>query len=104
MNARLVPFAWLTVNEEISPEGFYLEGEAAMAAEREALRAMNAPDVNLIEFQSIVPEDRDSAMVEALVPETFKRWAMTVEGSDEIVGTDEHNALTNLVFYNDYNE
>jgi len=69
-------FAWIAINEAIDEDGFYLEdGEALREAERTELKEMGAPCTEQIQFISILPESRDEAMVEALVPDEFIRWA-----------------------------
>jgi hypothetical protein len=73
-------FAWIAQNEAVDEDGFYLEdGTAAYEAERAALKEMGAPDTEAIQFISILPEDRDEAMVEAEVSEAFAAWAKSPE-------------------------
>lgn len=73
-------FAWIAMNEAIDENGFYLEdGPAVYEAERAELKEMGAPCTEQIQFISILPEDRDSSMVEALVPDEFIRWAKDTE-------------------------
>lgn len=76
-------FAWLAQNDATDEDGFYLEdGPEVHEAERQALREAGAPDVDAIEFVSILPEDRDDAMVEAFVTEAFIAWAKDPNGGD----------------------
>ena len=78
-------FAWIAANDDTDEDGFYLQGEAAYEAERAELKKLGAPDTEAIEFESIQPEDRDSAMVEALVTPAFAKWARTNEETGEEV-------------------
>jgi hypothetical protein len=87
MTAALKSFAWLALNDATDDEGFYLEdGPTVREAEREELREAGAPDVDAIVFVSILPEDRDDAMVEALVTDAFIEWA---KGEGDLVWYDE---------------
>ena len=90
--------AWLTVNEEVDKDGFYLQGEAAYEAERRALEAYGAPQTEAIVFHSILPEDRDSAMAEATVPDVFATWAKAHQETGEPT-TEDENCNSNLVWY-----
>lgn len=83
MADTLKSFAWLALNDATDEDGFYLEdGPEVREAEREALRDAGAPDVDAIVFVSILPEDRDDAMVEAMVPDSFVAWAKDPNGGD----------------------
>jgi len=90
--------SWLTMNEATDEDGFYLQGEAAYEAERAALKEMGAPDTDQIEFTSIEPEDRDSAMAEAKVTEAFEKWAKAHQETGEPT-TEDENGNSNLVWY-----
>jgi hypothetical protein len=91
--------AWISVSEAIDDDGFYLQdGPLLRIAERNELRKMGAPDVEEIEFVSILPEDRDSAMVEALVTPTFAVWAKS--HADAGAPTEPvDNGESNLIYY-----
>lgn len=89
--------AWIAVNEAIDDEGFYLQDSPELREiERGELKKLEAPDTEEIEFISILPEDRDSAMVEAMVTEAFARWAKQHQETGE---ENADNGLSNLVYY-----
>jgi hypothetical protein len=95
-----ISFAWIAINEVIDEDGFFLQdenGPELREAERKELKEAGAPDVEEIEFISIEPEDRDSALVEALVTPRFAEWAKSEYGKahTEPVG----NGDSNLVYY-----
>jgi len=95
-------FAWITVNEAIDDEGFYLEdGPKVREIEREELKKLGAADTEHIEFQSILAEDRDTAMAEALVTPAFIEWAKRHQETGEQCDED-HNGESNLVFYEEH--
>ena len=76
MTNQLKSFAWIALNEATDEDGFYLpDGPEVHEKERATLKEFGAPDTELIQFRSILPESRDEAMVEALVPQSFIRWA-----------------------------
>jgi len=94
-----VDFGWLQVNEATDKDGFYLQDSPELREiERAALKALGAPDTYEIEFVSIQPEDRDSAMVEARVTPAFAAWAKAHQETGEECSQDE-NGNSNLVFY-----
>jgi hypothetical protein len=70
-----ISIAWLAANEGTTEDGFFLEGEAAIEAEKRELKEAGAPDVDQIEFVSYEPESRDEAMIEAMVTTAFAEWA-----------------------------
>jgi len=73
-------FAWIAITEATDEEGEYREdGPALREEERAALKEAGAPDTDEIEFVSILPEGRDEALVEALVPQSFINWAKADE-------------------------
>ena len=77
---ELKSFAWIAINEATDDDGFYLEdGPAVHAVERCALLERGAPDTELIQFISVLPESRDEALVEAMVPQSFIDWAKADE-------------------------
>ena len=89
MADTLKSFAWLALNDATDDEGFYLEDSPELhEAERQTLRDAGAPDVDAIVFVSILPEDRDDAIVEAMVTEAFIAWAKDLDGGD-LVWCDE---------------
>lgn len=91
-------FAWLAINEAIDKDGFYLEDSPELREiEREELKKIGAPDTELIEFISILPEDRDSSLVEAEVTKNFADWAKSAEGGP--LDKPVENGLSNLVYY-----
>ena len=90
--------SWLTVNEDTDTEGFYKQGPDAYEAERRALEALGAPQTEAIQFESILPEDRDSAMATALVPHVFAEWAKQHQETGEPT-TEDENGDSNLVWY-----
>lgn len=89
--------AWLQVSEATDEEGFYLQDSPELRRiERLELRMMGAPETDEIEFVSILPEDRDSALVEAFVTPAFAAWAKRhPETGEENV----ENGISNLVYY-----
>lgn len=95
-----IKFAWLAVNEAIDEDGFYLEDSPRLRHfERQELKALGAPDTELIEFISILPEDRDSAMVEAEVTQAFANWARSKNGTAHSEPVD--NGESNLIYYDE---
>jgi hypothetical protein len=93
-------FAWIAINEAIDKDGFYLpDGPEVYEAERAALKEQGAPDTELIEFISVLPEDRDEAMVEALVTYAFADWAKSQYGTTHTEPVD--NGDSNLVYYDE---
>ena len=91
--------AWISVNDATDEEGFYLEdGPTLREIEREELKKLGAPDTEEIEFESILPEDRDEAMVEALVTPAFARWAKQHQETGE---ENADNGFSNLVYYDE---
>lgn len=70
---------WHAQNEATDADGFFMQGEAAFAAERAALAETGAPDTDAIEFQSIDAIDRDDAIVVARVTDAFAEWARREE-------------------------
>jgi hypothetical protein len=64
---------WFVVNED-NDEGILYSGKEAFEFEREALRAMGAPDTDKIVFRDIVPEDRDSAIAVGSGTPAFVQW------------------------------
>ena len=92
-------FAWLAANDDTDEEGFYFHGEDAYEVERAELKKLGAPDTAEIEFLSIEPEDRDNALVEAMVTPAFAKWARTNPETGEEV-TEDENGNANLTFYN----
>ena len=96
----MISFAWLAVNEAIDEDGFYLEDSPKLREiERAELKKFGAPDTEQIEFISILPEDRDSAMVEAKVTDAFAAWAMSEEGKG--ITEPVENGISNLVYYSE---
>jgi len=94
-------FAWLQVNEATDEEGFYLQDSPELREiERAELKEMGAPDTDEIEFVSILPEDRDSALIEALVTPAFAKWAKAHPETGEEV----ENGISNLTYYDDTKE
>jgi len=95
-------FSWLGLYDETDDDGFYVQGELAFAAERKILTEIGAPDVELIEFLSMEPEDRDDSMFTANVTERFAAWAKSKrikwEFSPAITEPVE-NGESNLVYY-----
>jgi hypothetical protein len=92
-------FAWIAVNEATDAAGFYLEdGPELREIERRVLKAWGAPGTEHIQFHSILPEDRDEAMVEADVPEEFAKWAKQHQETGE---ENVENGVSNLVYYED---
>lgn len=90
-------FAWIAQNEATDSDGFYLEdGPALREIERAELKKLGAPGTEHIEFVSILPEDRDEAMVEALVTPEFAKWAKQHQMTGE---DDADNGVSNLVYY-----
>jgi hypothetical protein len=68
-------FSWTAQNDTTDENGFFLQDEAAFAAERAALAEMGAPETDAIVFEKIEATDRDEAECLALVPEAFADWA-----------------------------
>lgn len=72
MNVRA---AWYAQNEYVDPATCCLvHGSEAFEPEREALKAMGAPDTDSIHFYDVVPEDRDSSIVLADVTPALRSW------------------------------
>lgn len=65
---------WNQQNEEITDEGFFLEGEAAMKADMAMFAAEGAPDTDQAIFVSWEATDRDSADITAMLPDTLIAW------------------------------
>jgi hypothetical protein len=95
-------FAWIAINEATDEEGFYLEDSPKLREiERAELKALGAPATEHIQFHSILPEDRDSALVEADVPEEFAKWAKQHQETGAQC-TEDENGVSNLVFYEEH--
>ena len=96
-------FAWLQVSEATDDEGFYLQDSPELREiEKKELKEMGAPDTDEIEFVSILPEDRDSALVTANVTPAFVRWAKSKRGEQDTEPVE--NGISNLVYYEDGDE
>jgi hypothetical protein len=93
-------FAWIAANEATNEEGFYLEDSPELREkERAQLKEWGAPDTEQIEFVSILPEDRDEAMVEAKVTEAFIAWAKSHADAKGEVTEPVENGISNIVYY-----
>lgn len=68
--------AWYQQNEEITGEGVFLEGEAAMRDDMALFADEGAPDTESAEFLSWEAEDRDEAIIEASVSDALFAWMM----------------------------
>ena len=72
-----ITMAWYAqgLEDTINEEGTFGEESEQRIAEIKALREMGAPETENIEIVSITPEDREDAIVEALVTLAFAEWA-----------------------------
>ena len=96
--SKAYDFAWLQVSDATDDEGFYLQDSPELREiEKRELKEMGAPDTDEIEFISILPEDRDSALVEANVTTAFARWAKSRRGEQDTEPVE--NGISNLTYY-----
>lgn len=70
----LVKFAYYAQSAEVDEEGFYPSDTEAVNAERRWLASCGAPDADKVIVKSVLPEDRDEAVVEAEGTEAFIMW------------------------------
>jgi len=70
----------------------------AYEAERAALKEWGAPDTEALVFESVLPEDRESAMATAVASDAFIKWAKQDPETGE---SPVENGMSNLVWYDD---